>query len=239
MPETALPARPLSRAIPTTATLAFVAGFVDVVGFVALFGLFTSHVTGNFIVLGSEIVHASSGGVAKLLALPVFAGVVAIIRLVVLHHERRAWQPARTLLIIETVMLTLFMLAGVAVYPVADPDALGPVLAGMTGVAAMAVQNAASRLVFTNHAPTTIMTGNTTQAVIDLIDMQRSEPDLSAKARERLKLMLPGIAAFATGAIAGAYGYIYLSFWCLVLPIAGLVGVTLLASTWAGQRTAG
>jgi uncharacterized membrane protein YoaK (UPF0700 family) len=218
--------------IGANTALAFVAGFVDVVGFAALFGLFTSHVTGNFIVLGSEIVHTSSAGVlAKLLALPVFAAVVALVRLIVLYHEHRAWPAARTLLIVEIVVLAAFMGAGVAVVPVTNPDALGPVLAGMMGVAAMAVQNAASRLVFTNHVPTTVMTGNTTQAVIDLIDMHRSgAPDLSASARQRLKLMLPGIAGFAMGAVAGAYGYIFLSFWCLLIPIAGLAGVAALAT---------
>jgi len=221
--------RPDGRATLSTAALAFVAGFVDVVGFVALFGLFTAHVTGNFVVLGSEIVHAQVGLLAKLLALPVFAVIVAIVRVAVLYHEQRSWRPARTLLVAETVILVGFMLGGVAIAPVSDPDAWGPVLVGMTGVAAMAVQNAAGRLVFSAHAPTTIMTGNTTQVVIDLIDMNRGSGDMRAKARQRLSLMLPSIIAFAGGAAAGAYGYIYWSFWCLLAPVAGLVVATVLS----------
>lgn len=230
--------QPFRSAVPATAALAFVAGFVDVVGFVALFGLFTSHVTGNFVVLGSEIVHSTAGVLAKVLALPVFALVVALIRLVVLHHETRAWHPARTLLIIETVALACFMLAGVSVSPVTNPDALGPVLAGMTGVAAMAVQNAASRLVFASHAPTTIMTGNTTQAVIDLVDLRSTDGDVRTRARARLGMLLPSIAAFAVGAVAGAYGYLFASFWCLALPIVALVAVTLLAAPILAHSTA-
>ena len=34
--------------------LASIAGYVDTLGFVALFGLFTAHVTGNFILIGSS-----------------------------------------------------------------------------------------------------------------------------------------------------------------------------------------
>jgi len=47
-------------------TLSFVGGFVDVVGF----GLFTAHVTGNFIMIaliGLEV-HATELAIAKLLA---------------------------------------------------------------------------------------------------------------------------------------------------------------------------
>lgn len=228
MTQAVLEARPAGRAILSTSALAFVAGFVDVVGFVALFGLFTAHVTGNFVVLGSEIVHAQAGLFAKVLALPMFALVVGVVRLVVLYHEQRSWRPARTLLIAETVILIGFMLGGAAIVPVNDPDAWSPVLVGMTGVAAMAVQNAAGRLVFSAHAPTTIMTGNTTQVVIDLIDMNRGPADLRAKARQRISMMLPSILAFAVGAVAGAYGYMYFSFWCLLAPVAGLVAATVL-----------
>ena len=51
--------------------LAFTAGFVDAAAFIALTGLFTAHVTGNFVLIGAELVSTSSGVFAKLLALPV------------------------------------------------------------------------------------------------------------------------------------------------------------------------
>lgn len=77
MTEPVLPVEPVDRAVGATATLSFVGGFVDVVGFIALFGLFTAHVTGNFIMLGLEMVHATKLAIAKLLAVPIFIMMVA------------------------------------------------------------------------------------------------------------------------------------------------------------------
>src|SRR3546814_3698052 len=73
----------------------------------------------------------------------------------------------------DLALLLGFMAAGLYIQPVIDPDALPAVLTGLAGVAAMAVQNGTGRLVLGNHAPTTIMTGNTTQAVIDAVDILR------------------------------------------------------------------
>src|ERR1700729_164447 len=66
-------------ALPLLLTLT--AGFVDTAGFLALQGLFTAHVTGNFVTLGAALVLGSSGVLAKLLALPVFCAVVIAARL--------------------------------------------------------------------------------------------------------------------------------------------------------------
>ena len=170
MTEPVLPVEPVGRAIGATATLSFVGGFVDVVGFIALFGLFTAHVTGNFIMLGLEMVHATKLAIAKLLAVPIFIVMVALTRLFVLHYEKRGQSPWREMLLAQAALLACFMIAGGLTAPHEDPNELGPVVAGLLGVAAMAVQNAGSRLILANHGPTTMMTGNTTQAVIDLVD---------------------------------------------------------------------
>jgi uncharacterized membrane protein YoaK (UPF0700 family) len=92
----------------------------------------------------------------------------------------------------------------------------------------MAVQNAGSRLILANHGPTTMMTGNTTQAVIDLVDLLRGVPEEHPEARKRLKLLVPAILAFLAGALLGAISYATFSFWCLIVPI-----VALLAVAWA------
>ena len=53
--------------------LGFNAGYVDTAGFLALGGLFTAHVTGNFVTLGASLVHhGSDGALSKLSPQPVF-----------------------------------------------------------------------------------------------------------------------------------------------------------------------
>src|SRR5271170_4384132 len=66
---------------PTLPTLlSFNGGYVDTVGYLSLQGLFTAHVTGNFVTIGAALVFGTSGVVAKLLALPVFCATVFAIR---------------------------------------------------------------------------------------------------------------------------------------------------------------
>ena len=112
MTNPVLPAEPVSRAVFATATLSFVGGFVDVVGFIALFGLFTAHVTGNFIMLGLEMVHATKLAIAKLLAVPIFIVMVALTRLFVLHYEKKGVSPWREMLLAQVTLLACFMIAG-------------------------------------------------------------------------------------------------------------------------------
>ncbi|KAB1076837.1 DUF1275 domain-containing protein [Methylobacterium soli] len=212
--------------------LGFVAGFVDAAGFVALFGLFTSHVTGNFVLIGAELVSTSGGVLAKLLALPAFVLAVAATRLIALALERRGIGPLRWLLGLQALLLGLFCGVGLALAPLHAADGLDAITVGMLGVAAMGVQNAIARLSLAHLAATTVMTVNVTQAVIDAVDLLRLGSRAggpAAAARGRLGRMLPAVAAFALGAIAGAFGVAALSFGCLVLPIAVLAGLIPLA----------
>lgn len=64
--------------LPTV--LSFNGGYVDTAGYLALQGLFTAHVTGNFVTIGAALVFGTSGIVAKLLALPVFCIIIIITR---------------------------------------------------------------------------------------------------------------------------------------------------------------
>src|SRR5260370_13421301 len=74
------------------------AGFMDTAAFLALKGLFTAHVTGNFVTLGAALVLGTSGALAKVLALPVFCIVVLLAR--VSSHGLRA----RSLPVLSTLL---------------------------------------------------------------------------------------------------------------------------------------
>ena len=206
--------------------LAFGAGFVDTVGFVGLFGLFTAHVTGNFVLIGASLVQQRPGVIVKLLALPIFVLVVIATRLWVRRCERRGRPLQRGLLLIQIVLLGGFLLAGIKASPIVDADATWAIAAGLLGVAAMGTQNAASRLAFPNLPPTTVMTGNVTQVVIDLVDLLSRAAGADA-IRARFVKMAPAVLAFAVGAILGALGIANIGFLCLLCPMT-VLGVAML-----------
>jgi uncharacterized membrane protein YoaK (UPF0700 family) len=207
--------------------LAFVAGFVDTCGFVALFGLFSAHVTGNFVLLGASLIRPHAGVIAKLLALPVFMAAVAGTRLFLIHAGSGT-RSIRGVLAAEALCLGLFLACGVTASPIVDADAGLAILTGMFAVVAMGVQNAAARTVFVALSPTTVMTGNVTQIVLDGVDFVASPlAETKAAARARLAKLVPPVIAFAAGAALGAVGFGLTGFWCLVAPIAA-IGLLLL-----------
>jgi uncharacterized membrane protein YoaK (UPF0700 family) len=201
--------------------LAAIAGYVDTLSFVALFGLFTAHVTGNFVLIGAGAAGFGQGVFMKLMAFPAFVAGVVVSSLLV--KSVGAATPNRAVCLLYAVQAALmlaFCLAGVGVSPVVHADSTPVILCGMAGAAAMGVQNAHGRLVARPGVPNTVMTGNVTQAVLDAIDIlsPQAPSDARAVARTRLGKMLPTILAFAAGAIAGALAYRHVGFWALLLP---------------------
>ncbi len=206
----------------TAMLAAFTAGFVDTVGFVGLFGLFTAHVTGNFVLIGAALVTHHTGIIAKLLALPAFILAVAATSLFLRHCRRTGRSPAAPLLLAEAVLLTAFMTLGLALGPFRDGDQPAVVLTGLTGVLAMGVQNAAARTVFAHLSPTTVMTGNVTQIVLDVVGLTEGEVPRT-EALGRIRKMAPPVAAFAMGAIAGGLGFAAVGFWCILVGVAAIL----------------
>lgn len=194
------------------------AGYVDTAGFLALQGLFTAHVTGNFVTLGASLVLGTSGAVAKLLALPVFCLVVILARLLSSALLRRRLPALKVVLGVKFALLLIGAVLAIHFGPFTNGDAGPAVFTGMVLVAAMAIQNAAHRIHLGSAPPSTLMTGTTTQVMIDLADMlQGPKPDAGAP-ESRLARMSINIVAFAVGCAGAALLYAKFSVWCFIVP---------------------
>lgn len=205
--------------------LAFTAGFVDTLGFVALFGLFTAHVTGNFVLIGAAMAGGEhSGVVGKLLALPTFVLGVAATRMFQLRREQEGLDTAGPLMAAQLLLLVTFMLAGVWASPFASGNGAPAIVVGLVGVLTMSIQNTAARSVFARLTPSTVMTGNVTQLVMDLVDMATRSPTAAAATGRVHKTWAP-VTAFAVGSLCGGLGYAHVGFWALLVPCAALAAL--------------
>jgi uncharacterized membrane protein YoaK (UPF0700 family) len=200
--------------------LGFNAGYVDAAGYLALKGLFTAHVTGNFVTLGAALVLGTSGALAKLLALPVFCAVIVVTRLVAFRLEARGHRALRTMLILQTVLLAVAALVAARFAPFGDVDGAPALTVGMTLVSAMAIVNAAQRIHLSKSPPLTIMTGNTTQIMIDVADwLGHRHAGLAPEVRARMSRMTSSVLVFAAGCAAGALAYAWVGTWCFCVPV--------------------
>src|ERR1700693_1902289 len=95
-------------------------GFVDTAGFLGLQGLFTAHVTGNFVTLAATLISGTHGVIAKLLALPEFIVVIAVARLVSAAMTARGLPALRWLLIAKVIFLLGFFVLAVTLGPFPD-----------------------------------------------------------------------------------------------------------------------
>jgi uncharacterized membrane protein YoaK (UPF0700 family) len=203
-----------------SALLSFNGGFVDTSGFLGLQGLFTAHVTGNFVTLAATILSGTHGVIAKLLALPEFILIVALARIAGGALRARQLPARRILLVAKVIFLLAFFVLAVKLGPFPDSDAPAALLTGFAGVAGMAVQNAVQRVHFANLPPATLMTGNTTQAVLDAVDVLRGANEANGAVAARFRRTVWSIFWFAAGCATAAALYYWVGFWCLALPVA-------------------
>ena len=206
--------------------LAVVSGFVDTAGFVGLDGLFTAHVTGNLVIAGArlathhvEATALAEGTLVRLVALPVFALTVASTCLLARRLRRFGAPLLPVLLLMEALLLAAFAGAawyffGIGVGGLRDAHAL--LICGSLGVAAMSVQNVLMREALPRLAPTTVMTGNLTQAVFDLIRLVTGERHPAQRQPPRTVWL--SLLGFVSGSAAGAYAVLHVGFTCLFWP---------------------
>jgi uncharacterized membrane protein YoaK (UPF0700 family) len=202
------------------ALLSFNGGFVDTAGFLGLDGLFTAHVTGNFVTLSAALVFGTHGIIGKLLALPVFVVSIALARLAGAALRAQHAPVLRILLSVKVALLVLFFALAVSFGPFPDPDSPVALLTGFAAIAAMALQNAVHRVHLPNLPPTTLMTGSTTQVTMDAVDLLAgADPEHAAAIRTRFGRLSLSILYFAAGCASAAALYWLVGFWCLAVAV--------------------
>ena len=217
------------KALPVL--LSFNGGYVDTAGFLALQGLFTAHVTGNFVTLAAALSFGTSGILTKLLALPVFCAVVILTRLVSHGFPGRGWAVLPTVLTWKLILLIAATVLAVRFGPFKDGDSGLAMTTGLTLVAAMAIQNAAHRIHLGTTPPSTLMTGTTTQLMIDVADAVRGLPPEKRDAtRERMQAMGLAIATFAFGAALAAFLFHTVGTWCFAVAPTVALATRMLAT---------
>jgi uncharacterized membrane protein YoaK (UPF0700 family) len=212
--------------VPTMSLLAFTSGFVDTLSFIALFGLFAAHVTGNFVLIATSLAEFRHGLWIKLLAIPVFVFSAVLTRVYIIRCERHGRDAAAHVMFGQALLLAAFMVVAVYHSPFKDHEDAGTVFTALMAASAMAIQNTAARTFLNGLPPTTVMTGNMIQVIVDMVDVAHGHGPLEAK-RARLAKLGPMLLSFIAGTMLGAVGYITVGFFALIVPIVIVVALGL------------
>jgi uncharacterized membrane protein YoaK (UPF0700 family) len=152
--------------------------------------------------------------------------VLFLTRLLAGGLEQAGVSTLRPLLLLQLFFLAAFLSICVAAGPWRDADAILAVIAGMCGVAAMAVQNALVQISLTNTPTTAVMTTNVTHFMLDLGEaLVGRDHAQTARARARAMHTMPVIVGFTIGCVFGATFEAAARLWSLALP----TGLALLA----------
>ncbi len=199
--------------------LSVIAGSTDVVSFLGLAGLFTAHITGNLILIAARIVNGNEVSLSHILAVPVFILALALTRLLVQALETRGVASLRPLLVLQFLLLSGFLALCVVQGRGLDQSSTGAVIAGMLGVAAMAVHNGLVQLSLRGMPSTAVMTTNITRFTLNFMQMLIGrDADLVTKSRQQAKLNFVTILGFTGGAAIGALAFRFTGFWALIIP---------------------
>ncbi len=211
--------------------LGSIGGFVDAVGFLTLFGLFTAHLSGNTARLGIDL------GQRELTAALTYAVPIAVFFSAVLAGllfcdlgARHRWNTLRSLLAIETTLLAGFMVVGTAVRDSGDltPRSGTYYLLAVVAVTAMGLQTASVRQVTGVEVHTTFITGMVVSFAEDVAAAVRhADPEASRRSRIHGTL----IGAYIVGAVSGSALFTEWHVWALAVPVAALGGLTAAAGT--------
>lgn len=180
--------------------------------------------------LAATFDKAGSGSLAKLLAIPVFGVTVSCIAVLWIRLEAMGAAGLSTLLAAQSALLMVAATIATGCGLSAHDHPLAVLMTGMTLVSAMAIQNGVQRTYLAAQPPTTVMTGVTTQLILDLVNQaRRTRRRRSAVERERLAQGAWHLFAFIIGCVLAAVGCRALGAWCFILPPAVSLSATALS----------
>jgi uncharacterized membrane protein YoaK (UPF0700 family) len=206
-------------------TLAAVAGFVDAVGYITLYGLFTAHMSGNAAQLGVELGRGHLSEVVPLaVAIAMFVTAIALGALLQEAAGRREGAAGLELVLaVEALLIAGFMLYGSLAVSGARPERdsgafylLAALAIGAIGLQASSLSEVGGRGVRTAYI-SGVLTNLAREGVAKLRGTDRETGG------GRLGLLAGIVAAYLLAATAGSLGQAELGLWCLALPVAALL----------------
>jgi uncharacterized membrane protein YoaK (UPF0700 family) len=218
MPDPSVAVRPRLAIV-----LAAIGGWVDAIGFLTLFGLFTAHLSGNTARLGVAIGQGEAS-TALTYAVPIvvfFGGAVLGVAFMTARHARGRGAMA-ALLAVEATLVATFMVVGTLLRDAGDLTPRSAAYYGLAvlAVAAMGLQTAALRHAAGVPVHTTFITGMVTHLAEAVVGVARRE-DRDASQRAGVYGSL--VAAYIVGASSGAALEGPWALWALSIPVAVLV----------------
>ncbi len=91
----------------------------------ALGGLFTSHITGNLVILATHYAIGCFGEIGPLLSVPVFVAVLGAVTLASVEADKAGYRPARARSRLKAALMSARWVNACGKFPRASP--LGPV----------------------------------------------------------------------------------------------------------------
>jgi uncharacterized membrane protein YoaK (UPF0700 family) len=199
--------------------LALVAGFCDTATFIHMGGVFSAHVTGNFVLFAAALAQGvQSDDYLKIVTFPVFILGVVMAMLV----AGRVAEPRRKVTWIVLMMMLLLLVAAFLAVTGSDQASGGrlgniDILVTLLLVTAMAMQNSIHR--FVEGPMTTVMTGtvmNTTASLVNKYVLRNNTEPQKAAAPGVSPLMM--IAAFALGCVISGFLTVAFGLASIILP---------------------
>lgn len=206
---------------------AFIAGFVDTTTFIAAKGIFSAHITGNFVLFASALIQGPReiDFFKVLLFIPFVLAVTFAAWMNRLTSSKSKY---------ESIMLTtaalLLLITGLyfIFFPVVDNQYYGRTgLFLMLPVLAMGIQNGLCKITSPSEPMTTVMTGNVVLLALEFFNIESTQKISGVDRYQKIVSFIKVIMGFFVGCIVAASVVSKISMGALVFPALILMGMTI------------